>query len=220
MVQIVPSILAADYTRLGEQVREAEAAGVAMIQIDIMDGCFAPNLSFGPGIVAALRPLVDLAFDVHLMIVDPDRYLATFVKAGANRLIVHQEACTHLHSTLQSIRLLGIQAGVTLNPATPVHVLEDVLDLVDIVQVMTVNPGFGGQAFIHSQLAKIRRLRAMLDERDLAIPIGVDGGIDTTTAPLVVEAGATVLVAGSSVFNQQASVAENVAALLASVAAH
>lgn len=219
MVQIVPSILAADYTRLGEQVHETEAAGVTMIQIDIMDGCFAPNLSFGPGIVAALRPLVDMAFDVHLMIVDPDRYLATFAEAGADRLIVHQEACTHLHKTLQSIRSLGIEAGVTLNPATPVNVLEDVLDLVDIVQVMTVNPGFGGQAFIHSQLAKIRRLRTMLEERELEIPIGVDGGIDTTTAPLVVEAGATVLVAGSSVYNQAASVAENVAALLASIKA-
>lgn len=217
MVQIVPSILAADYTRLGAQVREAEAAGVAMIQIDIMDGCFVPNLSFGPGIVAALRPLVDLAFDVHLMIVDPDRYLTMFADAGANRLIVHQEVCTHLHSTLQSIGALGIEAGVTLNPATPASVLEDVLDLVDLIQVMTVNPGFGGQAFLHSQLTKIRRLRTMLDERELDIPIGVDGGIDTTTAPLVVEAGATVLVAGSSVYNQHAPVAENVAALLASI---
>ncbi|NIS80617.1 MAG: ribulose-phosphate 3-epimerase [Anaerolineales bacterium] len=217
MVSIVPSILAADYTRLGEQAMEAEAAGVEAIQIDIMDGVFAPNLSFGPGVVKALRPLVKLTLDVHLMIVDPDRYLDVFVEAGADRLIVHQEAPQHLHRTLQSIRALGVEAGVALNPATPAHVLEDVLDLVDLIQVMTVNPGFGGQAFIHSQLAKIRRLRQMLDKRSLNIPIGVDGGIDTTTAPLVVEAGASVLVAGSSVYNETASVAENMAALLASI---
>lgn len=217
MVIIEPSILSADYARLGEQAQEAEAAGVEAIQIDIMDGVFAPNLSFGPGVVRALRPLVELTLDVHLMIVDPDRYLNVFAEAGADRLIVHQEAPRHLHSTLQSIRALGVEVGVTLNPGTPAHALEDVLDLVDLIQVMTVNPGFGGQAFIHSQLAKIRKLRQMLDERGLDIPIGVDGGIDTTTTPLVVEAGATVLVAGSSVYNESGSVADNVAALLASV---
>jgi len=188
---------------------------VDALQIDVMDGRFVPNITFGPGVVRALRPLVALPLDVHLMIVEPERYLAEFAAAGADRLIVHQEACVHLHRTLQSIRELGVQAGVTLNPSTPLVVLEDVLDLVDVVQVMTVNPGFGGQAFLHSQLDKIRRLRALLDGRGLAIPIAVDGGIAVETASLAVQAGATVLVAGSSIYNERASVAENVAALRA-----
>lgn len=216
-ILIEASILSADFARLGEQAREAEAAGVDALQIDVMDGRFVPNITFGPGVVRALRPLVRLPLDVHLMIVEPERYLGDFVAAGADRLIVHQEACVHLHRTLQSIRELGVQAGVTLNPSTPIVVLEDVLDLVDVIQVMTVNPGFGGQAFLHSQLDKIRRLRALLDARGLAIPIAVDGGIAPDTAPLVVRAGATVLIAGSSIYNERASVAENVAALRASL---
>lgn len=216
MIIIEPSILAADLSRLGEQVREAEAAGVRAIQIDVMDGRFVPNITFGPGIVQALRSLVDVMLDVHLMIVEPERYLDVFAEAGADRLIVHQEASPHLHRTLQSIRQLGIEAGVAINPGTPLGVLEEVLDLTDLVLVMTVNPGFGGQAFIRSQVDKIRRLGHWLDGRGLRIPIAVDGGIDVTTAPLVVDAGATVLIAGSSIYNSSASVAKNLAVLRAS----
>jgi len=209
--------LSADFARLGEEAREAEVAGVDGLAVDVMDGHFVPNITFGPGAVRALRPLVSMVLDVHLMIIEPERYLAAFAEAGADRLIVHQEACLHLHRVLQSIRELGIEAGVAINPETPVNVLEEVLDLTDLIQVMTVNPGFGGQRFIHSQLDKIRRLRRVLEERGLDIPIAVDGGIDTTTAPLVVSAGATVLVAGSSIYNSRGSVAENVAALRVSV---
>ena len=217
MIAIEASILSADFARLGEQAREAEMAGVNGIQVDVMDGQFVPNITFGPGVVQAVRKMVSVTLDVHLMIVEPERYLAEFVEAGADRLFVHQEACTHLHRTLQTIRELGSEAGVAINPGTPLSVLEETLDMTDIIQVMTVNPGFGGQEFISSQLDKIRRLRGMLDERGCSIPIAVDGGIDTTTAPLVVNAGATVLVAGSSIYNDKASVAQNVAALRASI---
>jgi ribulose-phosphate 3-epimerase len=218
MIVIEASILSADYARLGEQAREAEAAGVYAIQVDVMDGRFVPDITFGPGVVRALRPLVGVPLDVHLMIVEPEQHLDAFANAGADRLIVHQETCPHLHCVLQSIRELKIEAGVSINPGTSLSVLEEVLDLADLIQVMTVNPGWGGQPFLHSQLDKIRRLRRMLDERGLDIPIAVDGGIDTTTAPLVVNAGATVLIAGSSIYNDKASVAENVTALLASTA--
>jgi ribulose-phosphate 3-epimerase len=218
MVLIEASILSADFARLGEQAREAEDAGVDAIQIDVMDGRFVPNITFGPGVVRALRPLVSLPLDVHLMIVEPERHLEAFAEAGADRLIVHQEAAPHLHRLLQTIRELEIEAGVSLNPATPPVVLEEVLDLIDLIQVMTVNPGWGGQAFLRSQLDKIRRLKLMLGERELEIPIGVDGGIDPTTAPLVVEAGATMMVSGSSIYNDRAPVWDNVAALRASVA--
>jgi ribulose-phosphate 3-epimerase len=217
MIAIEPSILSADYTRLGEQAKEAEMAGVEGIQVDVMDGQFVPNITFGPGIVRALREAVKVTLDVHLMIVDPERYLKEFADAGSDRLFVHQEACTHLHRVLQTIRELGVEAGVAINPATSLSALEEVLDIAEIIQVMTVNPGFGGQGFIHSQLDKIRRLRHMLDERGLKTPIAVDGGIDSTTAPLVVDAGATVLVAGSSVYNKKASVSANLAALQASI---
>ena len=217
MLAIEPSVLAADFARLGEQAREAEAAGVEGLQIDVMDGRFVPNITFGPGVVRALRPLVSVTLDVHLMIVEPERYLEDFADAGADRLMVHQEACRHPHRVLQSIRELGVEAAVAINPGTPLSVLEELLDLTDLIQVMTVNPGFGGQPFIRSQVEKIRRLKQMLDEESRDIPIAVDGGIDTTTAPLVVAAGATVLVAGSSIYNTKASVADNVAALRASV---
>ncbi|MGA9350110.1 MAG: ribulose-phosphate 3-epimerase [Anaerolineae bacterium] len=217
MVAIEASILSADFARLGEQVREAEAAGVDGIQVDVMDGCFVPDITFGPGVVQALRPLVSVTLDVDLMIVEPERHLAAFVDAGADRLIVHWETCTHPHRVLRCVRDLGIDVGLAISPGTSLSALEELLDLVDLIQVMTVNPGWGGQAFIHSQLDKIRRLRHMLYVRELNIPIAVDGGIDTTTAPLVVSAGATVLVAGSSIYNGKASVAQNVAALRASV---
>ncbi len=217
MVVIEPSILSADFTKLGDAVMEAEKAGVSAIQIDVMDGRFVPNINFGPGVVSALRPITKMMLDVHLMIVEPQKYIEDFVKAGADRIIVHQEACLHLHRVLQSIREMGIKSGVTLNPATPPDMIEDVLELSDFVQVMGVNPGFGGQKFIHSQLNKIRALKSMLEDRGLDVPIGLDGGIDTATAPLVVEAGATVLVAGSSVYNSRGSVKENVEALLKSV---
>lgn len=217
MVSIQASILAADFTRLGEQAREAEAAGVDGFQVDVMDGSFVPNITFGPGVVRALRPLVGVPLEIDLMIVEPERHLGAFVDAGADRLIVHQEACTHIYRVLRSIHDLEVKAGVAISPGTSIGLLEEVLELVDLIQVMTVSPGFGGQTFLHSQLDKIRRLRHMLDERGLDICIGVDGGINPATAPLVVSAGATVLVAGSSIFNQNASVAQNVIALRTSV---
>jgi ribulose-phosphate 3-epimerase len=217
MVTIEASILSADFARLGEQAREAEAAGVDAIQVDVMDGRFVSDITFGPGVVRALRPLISVPLDVHLMIVEPGKHLAAFAEAGASRLIVHQETCPHLHRVLQTIHELDLAAGVTLNPGTSLSAVEEVLEMVDLIQVMTVNPGFGGQTFIHSQLGKIRRLRRRLAERNLDTPIAVDGGIDATTAPLVVGAGATVLVAGSSIYNDQGSVAHNVAALRASV---
>jgi len=217
MISIEASILSADFARLGQEAQTAERAGVDAIQIDVMDGRFVPSITFGPGIVRALRPHVDLPLDVHLMIVEPGRHLTSFAEAGADRLIIHQEATPHLHRLLQSIADIGIEVGVSINPGTPLTVLEEVLDLVDLIQVMTVNPGWGGQAFLHSQLDKIQRLRLMLDERGLDVPIGVDGGIDPTTAPLVVEAGATVLVSGSGIYNDEAPVLDNVKALRASV---
>lgn len=217
MVIIEPSILSADFARLGEGVKDAEEAGASIIQIDVMDGRFVPNLKFGPGTVSALRPHTKMKLDVHLMIVEPEKYIETFVKAGADRIIVHEEACTHLHRTLQSIREFGIESGVTLNPATHESTIEYVLELSDFIQVMGVNPGFGGQGFIENQLDKIRSIKSMLETKGLDVPIGVDGGVDVETAPRIVEAGATVLIAGSSVYNSKASVSENIQALLNSV---
>jgi len=217
MIEIEASVLSANFLQLGEQAREAEEAGVDGIQVDVMDGRFVPNITFGQGIVRALRKILNVTLDVHLMIVEPERYIEEFAEAGANRIFVHQEACTHLHRLLSHIRELGVEAGVALNPSTPVGVVEEVLDVTDIIQVMTVNPGFGGQKFIHSQLDKISRLREMLEKQGYESPIAVDGGIDTITAPLVVKAGANVLVAGSSIYNERASVARNVTALRESI---
>jgi ribulose-phosphate 3-epimerase len=219
MVAIEASVLSADYLRLGEQARDAQMAGVDGIQVDVMDGRFVPNITFGQGIVRALRGVVSVTLDIHLMIVEPEQYIEEFIEAGADRVFVHYEVCTHLHRTLCHIRELGAEAGVAINPATPAIVLEEVLDAADIIQVMTVNPGFGGQEFIRSQLDKIRRIREMADKRGLGLPIAVDGGVDTGTAPLIVSAGATVLVAGSSIYNDKAPVAQNVAALRQSIEA-
>jgi ribulose-phosphate 3-epimerase len=217
MITIEASILAADYARLGEQVREAEAAGVDGIQVDVMDGSFVPHITFGPGVVRALRREVDVFLDVDMMIVNPEKYLEAFVDAGANRLIVHREACTHPHRVLRRVRELDVEVGVAIAPGTSLSAIEELLELVDLVQIMTVSPGWGGQSFIPTQLDKIRRLHQILSARGLDVRIGVDGGINTATAPLVVEAGVTQLVAGSAVYQGKGSVAENVAALKASV---
>jgi ribulose-phosphate 3-epimerase len=215
-VQVEASILSADSGRLAEQAQEAQEAGVDGIQVDVMDGRFVPDITFGPGLVRALRKHLDVLLDVHLMIVEPELHLAAFADAGAGRLIVHQETCPHIHRVLQSIRKMGIQAGVALNPGTSLSAVEEVLEIADLVQVMTVNTGWGGQEFLHDQLDKIHRLRGLLKARGLDIPIAVDGGIDSNTAPLVVEAGATVLVVGSHIYNDAAPVAQNVARLRAS----
>ncbi len=208
-IRIAPSILAADFAALGEAVREAEAAGADLIHVDVMDGRFVPNLTIGPPVVAALRRVTGLPLDVHLMIVEPERYLRAFAEAGADWLTVHPEATIHLHRTLTQIRALGLKAGVALNPATSEESLRYVLEVVDHVLVMSVNPGFGGQSFIPAVLPKIERIRAMLDGAGRgAVSIAVDGGITPQTAPQVVAAGADVLVAGSAIFRAEAGVAE------------
>ncbi|HKV57043.1 MAG TPA: ribulose-phosphate 3-epimerase [Ktedonobacteraceae bacterium] len=213
MTGIVPSILSADFTRLGEQVREAEAGGSQRIQVDVMDGHFVPNITMGPMVVAAVRRCTSLPLEAHLMITNPERYIEDFAKAGADIIIVHQEVCPHLHRVIQQIRIAGKMAAVALNPSTPVFLLENVLSLIDMVLIMTVNPGFGGQDFIPETLPKIVRLRQMIAERGLNCDIEVDGGIHEATAPLVVKAGANLLVAGSAVYNQRESVAQAIARL-------
>jgi len=214
-VEICPSILSADFTRLGDQVREIEAAGARRLQIDVMDGTYVPNITMGAGIVAAVRSVTPLLIEAHLMIVRPELHIPDFAQAGADLIIVHQEATLHLHRTVEQIKGLGKQAGVALNPATSLTTLEEILEYVDLVLIMTVNPGFGGQAFIHSMLPKLRRLRAMLDARGLHPLIEVDGGINPQTAPLAVAAGARVLVAGSSVYTPKQPVAAAMTALRA-----
>ena len=195
---IAPSLLAADFARLGEEAADAAAAGADWLHLDIMDGHFVPNLSFGPPVLKALRAGSRLPFDVHLMIAPADPYISAFADAGADHIIVHAEAGPHLHRSLQLIRSLGKRAGVALNPGTPAEAVAPVLDVADLVLVMTVNPGFGGQAFLHDQLPKLRRVREMIGARPIALE--VDGGITPDTAPLVAAAGATVLVAGTAVF--------------------
>jgi ribulose-phosphate 3-epimerase len=209
-VKIAPSILSADFARLGDHVKEAEAGGADWIHVDVMDGHFVPNITIGPLIVRALRPVTSLPLDVHLMIEQPERYIADFANAGADCITVHVETCPHLHRTVQQIKELGVQAGVTLNPATPLNTLTEILPDVDLVLIMSVNPGFGGQSYIPGSTAKIARLRQMLDDIGSTAEIEVDGGVNTTTIREVAGAGATVLVAGSAVFNQKASVAENI----------
>ena len=217
-IQIAPSILAADFARLGEEVCAAEAAGADVIHMDVMDGRFVPNITMGPIIVRAVRRVTRLPLDVHLMIVDPERYVAAFAEAGADALTIHPEATPHLHRALQQIRNLGVQAGVVLNPATPETVLRYVLPLLDGVLVMSVNPGFGGQAFIEETLSKISAVRQMLDAADSGAWVSVDGGITAATAPQVVARGATRLVAGSAIFGAPEGIAQAIASLRQSVA--
>lgn len=198
MVKIAPSILSADYAAFGKEIETLEKAGADLIHIDVMDGNFVPNLTFGPGLVKALRRYSNLPFDVHLMVQNPDEMIPWFADAGADIITVHAEVCPHLDKTLQTIREYGVKAGVSLNPSTPETVLEYVLDQTDMILVMTVNPGFGGQSFLSSQIEKISRIKSMLDGRN--IEIEVDGGINPMTASECVAAGADILVAGTSVF--------------------
>lgn len=216
--KIAPSILAADFMRLGEQVREAEAGGADYIHVDVMDGQFVPNLTIGIPVVQGLARVTSLPLDVHLMVQTPENLIDDLARAGASILTVHVEACTHLHRTVSQVREAGARAGVALNPATPLCLIEPILEYVDLVLVMSVNPGFGGQSFITGTLAKARELRDILDARQLNVEIEMDGGINVETAPRAVQAGVDVLVAGTAVFNARASVADNIAALRRSVA--
>ncbi len=212
-IKLAPSILSADFARLGEQVRAAEEAGADYIHVDVMDGHFVPNLTLGPDIVAAVRRSTSLPLDVHLMIESPERLAPRFVEAGASLVTVHQEACPHLNYVLSMLRGLGVRAGVAINPATPVAVLEEVLEQADLVLVMTVNPGFGGQKLIPSSMEKVRRAASLIASRGAPAELEVDGGIGPNHAAMLARAGARVLVAGSAVFNQRGSVAANLAAL-------
>ncbi|MEH7460954.1 ribulose-phosphate 3-epimerase [Bacillus thuringiensis] len=203
MIKIAPSILSADFSRLGEEIKDVEKGGADYIHVDVMDGHFVPNITIGPLIVEAIRPITSLPLDVHLMIEKPDQYIEAFAKAGADIITVHVEACLHLHRTIQLIKSQGIKAGVVLNPHTPVSMIEHVLEDIDMVLLMTVNPGFGGQKFIHSVLPKVKQVADMIRERNLQVEIEIDGGVNTETAKLCIEAGANVLVAGSAVYNEK-----------------
>ncbi len=213
MIGLVPSILSADFTRLGEQVREADAAGAQRIQIDVMDGHFVPNITMGPIVIEAVRRCTQLPLEAHLMITNPEQYIEDFAQAGADVIIVHQEVSPHLHRIIQQIKTAGKMAAIALTPSTPVFMLEDILSLLDMVLIMTVNPGFGGQEFISETLPKISHLRQRITERGLHCDIEVDGGIHEATVPLAVQAGANLLVAGSAVYNQRESVASALARL-------
>ncbi|KPB04319.1 ribulose-phosphate 3-epimerase [Bacillus sp. CHD6a] len=203
MIKIAPSILSADFASLGKDITDVEQGGADYIHIDVMDGHFVPNITIGPLIVEAVRPITQLPLDVHLMIENPDAYIADFAKAGADIISVHVEACRHLHRTIQLIKSQGVKAGVVINPATPVESIIPILNDVDLVLLMTVNPGFGGQAFIHDVLPKIQQVATLVEERGLTIDIEVDGGVNPETAQLCVEAGANVLVAGSAIYNKE-----------------
>jgi ribulose-phosphate 3-epimerase len=203
MIKIAPSILSANFARLGDDIKDVERGGADYIHVDVMDGHFVPNITIGPLIVEAIRPITKLPLDVHLMIENPDQYIEAFAKAGADIITVHVEACTHLHRTIQQIKAQGVKAGVVLNPHTPVSIIQHVLEEIDLVLLMTVNPGFGGQSFIHSVIPKIKQVASMIEERKLQVEIEVDGGVNSETAKLCIEAGANVLVAGSAIYNQQ-----------------
>jgi ribulose-phosphate 3-epimerase len=206
-VRLAPSILAADFARLGEQVADAERAGPDRIHVDVMDGHFVPNLSMGPAVVRSVRRVTRLPLETHLMVSDPDPLLEAFAEAGSDSFLVHWEGNANLHRTVQRIKALGKRAGVVINPATPASVLEEILEDVEQVLVMTVNPGFGHQHFIYTTLPKIGRVRRMIEQRKPCCDVEVDGGIDATTAPLAIDAGANVLVAGSAIFNDEECVA-------------
>lgn len=203
MIKIAPSILAADFAKLGQEVQDVEKAGADWIHIDVMDGHFVPNISMGAIVVDALRPLTKLPLDVHLMIENPDRYIEEFAKAGADYITVHVEACPHLHRTIQLIRSFGVKPGVVLNPHTPVETIQHVLEDIDLVLFMTVNPGFGGQKFIHSVVPKVAQLAAMVKDRGLSVDIQIDGGINEETIVPCAQAGANVFVAGSAIFGKE-----------------
>lgn len=203
MIKIAPSILSANFAQLGEEIKEVEEGGADYIHVDVMDGHFVPNITIGPLIVEAIKPVTQLPLDVHLMIENPDRYIQAFSDAGASIITVHEEACTHLHRTIQSIKQTGVKAGVAINPATPVVMIEEILPYVDLVLVMTVNPGFGGQSFIESTLRKIERVKELKEEYSYSYEIEVDGGVNCDTAKLCTDAGADVLVAGSAIYNEK-----------------
>jgi len=207
-IKLAPSILSADFGRLAEQVAEATRAGADYIHVDVMDGHFVPNITIGPLVVAAIRPHTKLPLDVHLMIESPEKYIQQFAEAGANIITVHVEVCPHLHRVVESIQELGVKAGVSLNPSTPLTAVDEVLPALDLVLLMSVNPGFGGQQFIEGTVGKITRLRRRLDEMGLAAELEVDGGINAEIAPRVARAGARVLVAGAAVFNKKESVSQ------------
>lgn len=216
-VKIAPSILSADFARLGEQVAEVTTAGAHYIHIDVMDGHFVPPITIGAPVVEAIRPWTNLPLDVHLMVERPERQLEQFARAGADIITVHAEVCPDLHRVVESIKGLGVRAGVSINPATPLAMVEDILPALDLVLLMTVNPGFAGQAFIEEVLDKIARLRQILDERGLSCELEVDGGVTAQTAPRAVGAGARVLVAGSAIFNRRESIKEAMDRLMASL---
>lgn len=203
MIQIAPSILAANFAKLGEEVKDVERAGAKLIHIDVMDGHFVPNISFGSIVLDAIRPLTDLPLDVHLMIENPDQYIEQFAKAGADYITVHVEACRHLHRTIQLIRSYGVKPGVVLNPHTPIETIQHILEDIDMVLFMTVNPGFGGQKFIHSVVPKIEALSTIIKERNLEVAIEIDGGINAETIVPCAKAGATIFVAGSAIYSKE-----------------
>jgi ribulose-phosphate 3-epimerase len=201
-LRIAPSLLSADFSRLREEINAVEEVKVDLLHFDVMDGYFVPNITFGPLVVNALRDITQLPFDVHLMITNPDNHIEGFVEAGSNTITVHAEACLHLQRTLRCIKEFGVNAGVALNPATSLHALDYVLDDIDVILIMTVNPGFAGQQFLTSMIPKIRKVKNMLTDLGLTVDVEVDGGINVETAPLVVDAGADILVAGTAIFSQ------------------